>query len=396
MNIKNKKTLWLFPLLLVLYEISLYLSNDAYLPALPAITTEFANTLASTQLTLTLWFLGACSTQLVIGFISDRYGRRPTLFLGGLVFVLSTFACAMANHMSILLIARFLQGASIPTLSIAGYATIHELFDQKKAIKTLAFMNGITVLAPSLGPLLGGLLLYFINWHWLFGILTIWAAVALLCLWKTMPETLPIEKQHPIDFRNIMKNYWALISNSVFMINTLISGCAFGAMIAWICASSFFVIVKFHYSFIEYGIIQAIIFGGFILGTRIVNRTIEHFSLSSILRVGMLLIMTSSIAMVVLCYCFSTTLMTIIVPMFFLALGSGLCFAILSRLAVEASDVPMGSRMAVSAWLTTLFAVIGSLIASSFETSVFAFSVAVFVLALIGSLLYIMLVSRVS
>ncbi len=391
MPLKNKAINWLFPIFLVLYEVSLYLSNDAYLPALPNITLEFSNTIALTQMTLTLWFFGACSTQLFIGFICDRYGRRPVLFLGGLVFVLSTLVCALANNINILLIARFLQGASIPTLMIAGYATIHELYEQKEAIKTLAFMNSVTVLAPSLGPLLGALLLYFVSWHWLFGILAVWATTTLLVLWKSMPETLPVEARHPIEPLTIIKNYWKLLTNPLFMINTLISGCTFGAMIAWICASSFFVLVKFHYSLIEYGFIQAIIFGGFILGTRIVNSAVEHYSVNLILKIGMLLVMASSILMLFLSYYYPITLMVIIVPMIFFALGSGLCFSILNRLAVEASDAPMGSRVALSSWLTTLFAVIGSLIASSFDTSVVAFSSAIFALAAIGLSLYFLL-----
>lgn len=337
MKFKNSTVLWIFPLLLVLYETALYLSNDAYLPALPAISKEFSSSISLTQLTLTLWFLGSSGIQLFIGPLCDRFGRRPILLIGGLVFILSTIGCSIASNIETLLIARFIQGLSIPTMIIAGYSVIHELFDQKQAIKTLAFMNSITVLAPSLGPLAGGLLLYVMHWRGLFGILAVWAILTLCGLWKIMPETLSSEKKHPLEIKNTLKIYWSILSNIVFIMNNLIAGCAFGAMIAWICASSFLCIEKFHYTFIQYGIVQAVIFGGFIFGSRLVQSIIEKFSLTAILRLSMFLIFSSSLSMFLLSLIISNNLMTIIIPMIFLAVGAGLGYAILNRLAVEAS-----------------------------------------------------------
>ena len=90
------------PLFFVLYQITLYLSNDAYLPALPQIKLDFATTLALTQMTLSLWFLGSASSQLFIGPLCDRYGRRRTVFVGGFMFVLSTLLCVSAQNITFL------------------------------------------------------------------------------------------------------------------------------------------------------------------------------------------------------------------------------------------------------------------------------------------------------
>jgi len=99
----KKNNLIIFPLLLVLYEIATYLTNDAYLPALPNIVSDLATTNYLAQLTLTAWFLGSASLQLILGPISDYYGRRPVLLTGGIVFIISTIICTLTNNINILL-----------------------------------------------------------------------------------------------------------------------------------------------------------------------------------------------------------------------------------------------------------------------------------------------------
>ncbi len=172
-----------FPFILVFYEITNYLANDMYLPALPSIANDLQISAHYAQMILTAWFLGTASLQLILGSISDRMGRRPVLLGGGVVFVISTFVCAVTSNIHVLLLACFFQGCSVGTLGTAGYSSIHESFEQRKAIQILAIMGSVTVLAPAFGPLVGGLILNFLNWRWIFGILVIWALVALCILW---------------------------------------------------------------------------------------------------------------------------------------------------------------------------------------------------------------------
>ena len=108
-----KRNITIFPILLALYEICTYLSNDAYLPALPNITRDLVTSNHLVQLTLTTWFMGSASTQLFLGPLADRVGRRPVLLSGGFIFIVATLACAIANNIYELLILRFIQGATI-------------------------------------------------------------------------------------------------------------------------------------------------------------------------------------------------------------------------------------------------------------------------------------------
>lgn len=124
-----------FPWLLVLYEVLIYLSMDAYMPAFPMIADDFHASANIVQLTATAWMFGALSVQLLFGPLSDRYGRRPILLLSGVIYIVSTTFCMMATNIHFLLVARFFQGSAMPAMYIAGYAAINEYFDSNQAIK---------------------------------------------------------------------------------------------------------------------------------------------------------------------------------------------------------------------------------------------------------------------
>lgn len=356
----------LFPLLLVLYEIAIYLSNDAYLPALPEIADNLSTTLELTQLTLTTWFIGSTSVQLVLGPVSDRYGRRPVLFAGGVLFVLSSIFCAVATHINTLLIARFIQGIAIPAMIIPGYATIHELFDREKAIQTLAWMMSIILVAPSLGPLFGASLLYFTTWRVLFALLALWAGVTLCGLFFKMPETHPANKNHPIQPKLIVSQYGKILMNRRFIQRTLASCLLVGGIVAWLTAGPALVMEMFGYSPFAFGLFQLCIFGALILGTQSLKRFVDRYTLNTLITVGLTMSVFASLAALVLAIILPEYLPATIVGLMLFAGGTGLAFPSLNRIAIESSTAPMGLRVATFSTGTGLSSIVGSGIVTLF------------------------------
>src|SRR3990167_7241650 len=113
-----------FPLLLIASEMLIYFSNDMYLPALPEIMRALKANLSEVQLTTAAWFLGSALFQLFIGPLSDRFGRRPILIAGMMLFVLSTLLCGAAPNILTLIVARFIQASTVCFIVVAGYAAI--------------------------------------------------------------------------------------------------------------------------------------------------------------------------------------------------------------------------------------------------------------------------------
>lgn len=360
------KTNKAFPLLIAFYEMVTYLSNDMYLPALPQITHDLGTTHFLAQLSLTVWFFGATSMQLFLGPLSDRYGRRPILLWSGLIFILATTVCATTSSVAILLIVRFIQGCSVCAVTVAGYSAIHELYDQKTAIKAFALMGSITVLAPAFGPIIGSLILKIIDWRGIFWLLSFLGIIALGLLYKGMPETLPLDKRHAIEVTTIARNYGKILSNPLFMLNSLAFCSTFAGIIAWIAMGPFLVITAFHYSPMVFGILQALIFGSFIIGARFIKIGLDKLGINKLITLALVISFTGAVCSLIVALILPQNLFYFAITLMIFSFGNALSFSSLQRQAIEASTMPMGTRMAILSSLLSGFGTIGSFLAGYF------------------------------
>lgn len=337
----------LFPFILVIYEISMYLSNDMYLPALPQMMHDLSLTSAHAQLTITMWFLGSAMMPLFMGALADRFGRRNTLLIGGILYVLSGVLCALAINEYTLLIPRIVQGAMISSMMVAGYACIHELYAQKDAIRVLAIMGSISVLAPALGPLLGAVLLLFASWRWIFWFIALLAAAMLVLLFYYMPESLPVAERQPLHFKAIARNYKAVLFNRRFILLMLVLGLNFLGFIGWVTTGPLLVIDSLKYSAIAFGWMQAIVFGAFIVGSHYVNVLMEKHSAISIINIALGICLISGIALWLVAGIWPDHFYFFLAAITVFSFGSAIAFAPLNRLIIETSSLPMGIRVAM-------------------------------------------------
>ena len=356
----------LFPMLLVIYEIATYLSNDMYLPAVPEMMRDLKLSTAQVQLTLTLWFMGLASMPLVIGVISDRFGRRAVLLLGGVFYILSTMLCALTYNYSILLAARFIEGSMVATMMVAGYACIHELYEHKDAVRILALMGSISILAPALGPLLGSVVLYVTTWRGIFWLIVIWSIISILTLTKWMPETHPSEKREKINIKQLFTHYWQVLTNKKFMLQMMILGFIFTGFIVWITSGPLLIIESFQQSAIRFGLIQAGIFSAYILGSHGVNHLVEKIEINRLINIGLIITLMGGIFLFAFSYIFPQNLTLFLIAMAVYSFGAALCFAPLNRMIIEASDAPMGVRVALFTVFFTAYGALGSALASLF------------------------------
>ncbi len=356
----------LFPIMLVLYEIATYLSNDMYLPALPQIMRDLDLSDKQAQLTLTIWFLGSASMPLIMGAISDAYGRRFVLFGGGIIYITTTIICAMTHDEITFLSARFVQGGMVSTMMVSGYAAIHELYEQKEAIRILALMSIIVMIAPGLGPLFGAMVLYVISWRGIFWVIVVWASIAISALYYCMPETLPLDKRQVLSLQLIFKKYTRLLTNINFVLYMFILGFIMSGFLSWVTAGPLLVIENFHYSAMVFGVMQTVIFGANILGNASIKYLLKVLHVNSLINLGMCIILCGSLFMLVVMMYFPHTLFAFLAAMMTYSFGSGLCFAPLNRLGIETSDEPMGARVALSTVFVTSFAALGSGLSSCF------------------------------
>lgn len=356
----------LFPLVLVFYEIALYLSVDMYMPALPSMRQDLHTSAYLAQLTVTLWFLGSAALQLVLGPVSDYLGRRPVILTFCIVFIISSITCAVTNNIYVMIVARFFQGTAVCSVGVAGYATIHELLEHKSAITVLAWMGSITIMAPTLGPLLGSIVLEFGSWRDIFWIIAIASLLALLLLWFIMPESNKQTRTNALHFPTILKTYYTILNNKKFVGYAVVVCCLFSGMIAWISTGAVLIIEQLHYSPLVVGVLQIFVFGSFVTGTLIVRFMVRKYPSQLIARVGVTIALLGGAMALILAVYWSELLIALVMALMLYALGSAMLWAPLNRLAMEAiPNIAMGTKMAMFSAMVSTSGVFGSIIARS-------------------------------
>lgn len=360
---KEKNHRSTFVLLLVFYEVAIYLSMDAYMPALPEIAHAFGITASLAQFTAIAWMVGGFIVQFIFGPLSDRYGRRPILLYGGVLYIISSLGCALASHIDSMLVFRFAQGVAMPSMYIAGYAAVNELFGTEEAVHKLALMNSITILAPAFGPILGGAFLLVAPWQWIFVILAVVAIITVTGLFFKMPETVSDEskQKNKIHLRSILRQYWCVLSNFRFMNTALITFLPVVGMISWMIAGPFIVTEIFHKKALDYGIMQAFVFAAFIVGTKMIKKfgSLKRYNL--LINLGLGLSFLGALSTVLISIYWQHSLVAFVVALMFVTFGTGLCMPILSRLTLEASDVEMGTKVTVFSVVRIGAGVVGSI-----------------------------------
>ncbi|AZP17324.1 Bcr/CflA family efflux MFS transporter [Streptomyces aquilus] len=217
------------------------LAMDMYLPSLPEVTTSLHAPAATVQLTLTACLAGMALGQLVVGPMSDRWGRRRPLLIGLVVYVLATALCALAPTVETLVAFRLTQGLAGAAGIVIARAVVRDLYDgvaMARFFSTLMLIGGV---APIVAPLIGGQILTVTDWRGVFVVLTVIGALLAGLVWARLPETLPVEVRHVGGVGEALRSMRALLADLPFAGYMLTGGFAFAALFAYISASPFVV-----------------------------------------------------------------------------------------------------------------------------------------------------------
>ncbi|MET8329479.1 multidrug effflux MFS transporter [Streptomyces sp. NPDC005181] len=217
------------------------LSMDMYLPALPAVTDALHAPAATVQLTLTACLGGMALGQVVVGPMSDRWGRRRPLLLGMVVYVLATALCVFASTTELLIGFRLLQGLAGAAGIVIARAVVRDMYDgvdMARFFSTLMLISGV---APVVAPLIGGQVLRFTDWRGIFAVLTVVGVLLTLVVWKWLHETLPPEERHTGGVGDALRTMRGLLGDRTFTGYMIAGSLAFAALFAYVSASPFVV-----------------------------------------------------------------------------------------------------------------------------------------------------------
>lgn len=361
MNKSNNKIFFL--IFLVLFEFAVYMSNDMILPALIDVVKEFNVSDSLVPLSLSIFLFGSLSIQLFVGPISDRFGRRSTMFAGGFIVLIGNVIGILSSNMPEFFVARILQGMGPCFIGVAGYACVHELYKEKEAIHVISWMASVALFAPMIGPLAGSAVMLFAGWRYIFVTTLLLSFIGLVGLWYFMPETLTNEKKIKIQIRPILSTYFDLIKNRKFICGSISFALSFGSIIVWISSSPIVLMKLFQLNKNEFGIVQIPIFLAFILGTFTLRYLSKFLDSYHSLLIGFSITLFASVTTVLISFFAPTNLFLIISSISIYKFGYGMFSAPFTRIILDSTSQSKGMT---SALLYFIFFVVGSVASAMF------------------------------
>jgi DHA1 family bicyclomycin/chloramphenicol resistance-like MFS transporter len=213
------------------------LSVDFYLPGLPKLTADFHASASAGQLTLTACVLGIAFGQLAIGPLSDRFGRRPPLLAGLVLYCAASLACAAAPSIWVFVVLRVVQGLGGAAGIVVARSVVRDLVSGAAAARLFSILMLVLGVVPVVAPVAGGQLLDVTSWRGLFVILAVVDAAILAGTLMWLHETLPPERRRTVAAA--ASDILELLRDRFFVVYAFVGGLAFASMFGYIAGSSF-------------------------------------------------------------------------------------------------------------------------------------------------------------
>lgn len=365
-------------LLLTLLAAFPALSTDMYLPAIPTLQKIWNISLPEANLSLVIYFATFSLLLLVHGPLSDRFGRKPVLGWGILLFIAGCLLCACANSITTLVLARMVQATGAAAASALSLALAKDLYEGKERQKVLAYIGVILPLCPMVAPMLGGIMLKYMSWRWIF---VSQGVLALAGLYGSLRLKEPAFERTRGGVLSVLRRYKVLLGNRDYLSYTLAFCIMPACFFAFIAASSNIYIVGFGMSEQTYGLYFGFNALCMMAGSLLCSRLCVGYSSFSILVSALAGMLAGGIGMV---WTAGATPVLFMLPMGVISFFVGLSRPISNNMVLEQVDKDVG---AASALLTFAFFICGALamVLISFDWRSKAFVIGV--LAVFGSML---------
>ncbi len=231
--------------------------NDMYTPSLPAMTKFFGATASTVQLGLTMGMIGLGLGQLILGPVSDRYGRKPVLLGATSLFIIAAIVSTFSRTIGFFLVCRLVQGIGASAGYFLARSIPVDLYTGRPLAKLMAIVGAINGFAPASAPVIGGITADAFDWQGVFWVLAAFAGI-LLCLSPLLKESLPADRRSTGPWTNALKIYGQLLRNRPFMIHVTFKGVSLGLLFAYISATPF--IFQDHYGLSQtsYGLVMGL------------------------------------------------------------------------------------------------------------------------------------------
>lgn len=334
-------------LLVLLLALAGELSMQLYVPALAEVAHAFGSDAATVQASLWVFLLGFGAGQLIFGPASDRFGRRPVLIIGLLLYLGATLAILSVASMAGFTAARLVQALGACASFVVARAIVRDLYPLERVPAVLATITLAVALSVALAPTVGGWLTGRWGWQASFVFLAALGSFLLLGALFFLKESNTQRSATPLSMAALAGSYAQLLRAPVFLCHALPLGFVYGAMMAYVCAAPFVVRDLLGITTQTLGLIFGGILSGFIIGILLSRLLVKRLGPDRLLSIGAALVLTFAAVTATALIVWGFDLRSVVVPQVLLTLGAGL---ILPN-AVAGAITPYGARAGLAAAL---------------------------------------------
>ena len=251
-------------------------------PALPRLAGKLRSDVATLQLTVSLYLVGLAVAQLVMGPLSDRFGRRPVILAGLTLTVCASLLALVMSTVESLIVARVMQAVGASTGIVVGRAIIRDLFDRNRAASIIGLVATVMVIAPTLGPLIGGVLDTAFGWEAIFAFTGATSFIVLIWVLMTLPETRSLNA--PVTERQgFFRDLRDLSTSRALWAYVLAAALGSGTFFAFLGGGPHVVVTLMGRSSAEYGVWFALSSIGYMAGNYTTSRLSTRYGIDPLI-----------------------------------------------------------------------------------------------------------------
>jgi len=365
------------------------LATNILLPSLPQMAVSLKVSSAAVTSAITIFLAVFAVGQLVVGPISDRYGRRWPVLIGFAVFFAGSVWCGLATDLPSLLVGRVIQAAGACATSVLSRAIARDLFSGPALARAMALIMIAMAAAPGFSPLLGGALDHYFGWRSEFALVAVFAGLGALAYGTVFGETHHATRT-PLDPLAIARNYIGLIADRRFVVPAATVSLIMGGLFSVFSAAPRVLIEAMHFTPIQLGLFFAgtvlIVFAAGMLATKLAPR----YGLDRSIRGGLFAAATGSIAMLLVSL-YSPSFLPFLGAMSVFLLGMGIVNPLGTAQALSPFGAKAGAASALVGFWQMMTAAIGVWLAATIShEALFALGVVLTVFSLLAVGLYTM------
>lgn len=342
---KHKNSL-LTVLLLAPFILGFALALDIYVPSIPEMRVYFSASPATVQLTVSLFILTTGLGQLIVGPLSDCYGRRKIIITATIIYLIGSVISTLSPSMEILILARMAQGLGACGMMVTCFAIVRDIFSGDECAKIYSFLNSTIALSPLLAPSIGGYLALYFGWRSTFAFLTLIAFLIALLAVSKVKESLPQANRVKLS-KDFLVNYQLILQSKTFGMYTLCASAGFAGFLTFFSMSPYIIIDLLGIPEQHFGIYFAAIGLIFFIGSIVCGSIVKNIGTYKTTLLGTVLMTLAGLVMLLWHIFFGLSIFGFMGPMMIMGFGGAFLMGAGAGGAIEPFPTMAGAASAL-------------------------------------------------